>query len=256
MVISDSHRYVFVEVPQTASTALAAELIDHYGGRRILRKHTDYGEFLRTATPEERQYRVLATIRNPLDIVVSKFVKARDDHERAHGKDKLPGTPWGFRFRPEARERAFMAKHGPDFDRFVRRFYPRVYNSRACLLPRGAHVLRYERLNEDFAAWLKSIGVQSVGPIARKNITGGRDRSFAEWYQGDLQGHAVRIFGPYLLQWGYELPEGWPENRPSRMQWLRFRVDTLIRRFYLTHIHYGWVMPPASRAARTESDDD
>ena len=247
MVISHEHRYLFVEIPQTASTALAAELIKHYDGRRIHRKHTDYGEFVRGASAAEREYRVLATVRNPLDIVVSKFVKARDDHGSHYTERKLRDAPWGFRFRPEARERAFIARHGADFEAFVRKFYGRTYNNRACLLPPHAHVLRYENLNEDFAAWLQKIELPIAGPIPRRNPTAGRERDFADWYTGDLRRHASRIFGPYLRQWGYALPADWPAATVSGFDSFLFRSDTTLRRFYLRHIHYGWIMPGSSR---------
>jgi hypothetical protein len=253
MVISDRHRYVFVEVPQTASSALAAELIENYAGRRIFRKHTDYLRFHRSATPEEREYRVLAAVRNPLDIVVSKFVKARDDHREVYGSNRSRSAPWGYRFRPEAREFAFIAKNGPEFDKFVRRFFRRTYNNRACLLPPHAHVLRYERLNEDFQKWLGSIGLEAVRPIPFRHRTEGKDRNFEEWYAGDLRRHAVRVFGPYMRRWGYDFPPDWPKVPVSAAAEAMFRADTVLRRFYLQNIHYGWVMPaarrePASRA--------
>lgn len=254
MIISDVNRYLFVEVPQTASTALAAELIESYHGRRIFRKHTDFAEFLRTAPPDERNYRVLATVRNPLDIVVSKFVKARDDHGKLYADHQMRGAPWGYRFRPEARERAFIAKHGSDFDRFVRKFYRRVYNNRACLLPSHAHVLRYEHLNEDFAAWLRSLGIQMLRPIPSRNITEGKKKHFSDWYTGDLRRYAARIFGPYLRRWGYTLPPEWPIDSSALAEAL-FRVDTTLRGFYLRHIHYGWIMPRATREATSAEDD-
>ena len=247
MVISHVHRFLFVEIPQTASTALAAELVNHYGGHRILRKHSDYSEFLRGASPAERQYRVLATVRNPLDIVVSKFLKARDDHGHNYSDRKPRKAPWGFRFRPEARERAFIARHGPDFSAFVRKFYRRTYNNRACLLPAHAHVLRYESLNEDFAAWMSKVGLQLVGPIPLRNPTEGRDRKFSDWYTGDLRAHASRIFGPYLRQWGYVLPADWPEFSISAVDEFFYRIDGVLRRFYLKHIHYGLIMPRGRR---------
>ena len=256
MVISDVNRYVFVEVPQTASTALASELVENYGGRRIFRKHSAYMEFFRTASSEERRYRVLATIRNPLDIVVSKFVKARDDHGRLYAAQQMRGAPWGFRFRPEARERAFIAKHGPDFDRFVRNFYRHVYNNRACMLPSHTHVLRYERLNEDFGAWLHTLGLQVLRPIPMKNTTAGKERHFYDWYEGDLRRHAVRVFGPYLRRWGYSLPAGWPPVSSSGLNEVIFLTDTVIRRFYLRHIHYGWVMPRATRQTASDIHDE
>ncbi len=245
MVISKANRYVFIEVPQTASTAVAVELIVNYQGRRILRRHSDYGEFFRTASTEEKQYRVLATIRNPLDIIVSKFVKARDKHGELYGEARLPDAPWGYRFRQEARELAFIEKHGHDFEAFVRKFCKRIYNSRACLLPPHAHVLRYERLNDDFAAWLQVTGLQMIRPLPRTNTTEGRERDFVAWYPPGIRSHAARVFGPYLMKWGYELPGGWPEIEPSTLDRLMFRVDTILREFYFRHLHYGWIVPRA-----------
>lgn len=250
MIISDVNQYVFVEVPQTASTALAAELIEHYGGRRILRKHTDYFEFHRSATDQERKYRVLATVRNPLDIVVSKFVKARDDHRSRYGSHKERDAPWGYRFRPEAREFAFISKHGADFDAYVRKFFPRVYNSRACLLPEHAHVLRYECLDQDFASWLEIIGLRLVRPLPLRHATGGRDRDFTTWYRGGLRRHAVRVFGPYMRQWGYSFPPDWPGGEVSPFGEALFKIDTAVRAFYFRRIHYGWIMPRARRERR------
>jgi hypothetical protein len=247
MVISDVHRYVFVEIPQTASSALAEELIECYAGRRILRKHTDYSEFLRSASADERQYAVFATVRNPLDIVVSKFVKARDDHRDRYHATKLAGAPLGYRFRPEAREYAFIARHGDDFPAYVRKFYPRVYNSRACLLPQHAHVLRYESLNHDLAAWFGTLGLELIRPVPWRHATAGRSRQFADSFQGDLRGHAMRVFGPYMKKWGYTFPPDWTHGASFEGNELAFRLDTAFRRFYFRRIHYGWIMPRARR---------
>jgi len=247
MVISDVNRYLFIEVPQTASSALADELVEKYGGRRILRKHTDYAEFLRSASDHERSYAVFATVRNPLDIVVSKFAKARDNHRDRYGATKQEGTPWGHRFRPEAREYAFIARTGADFAAYVRKFYPRVYNSRACLLPNHAHVLRYENLDDGLRAWFEKIGLDFLRPLPWRHATGGRGREFAHEFPPELRAHAVRVFGPYMRTWGYEFPSEWHEAGSDAGNEFAFKLDTSLRRFYFRHIHYGWVMPRAQR---------
>lgn len=248
MIISDANRYVFIEVPQTASTAVAQELIRHYRGRRILRRHSDYAEFRRSASRDQKQYRVLATIRNPLDIVVSKFIKARDKQGEVYGERPLADAPWGYRFRREAREMAFIDRRGADFEAFVRRFFQRTFNSRACLLPSHAHVLRYERLDHDFALWLQLVGIPHVGPIPPINATEGRGDNFASWYPESLRAHAARVFGPYMQAWGYELPSGWPAIDASFGGRVIFRADTLLRQFYFRHLHYGIIMPRARRS--------
>lgn len=255
MVISEVNRYVFIGVPQTASTALAAELVENYAGRRIFQKHTDYAMFYRTASPEERNYRILATVRHPLDIVVSKFIKARDDHRNWYASNTVRDAPWGYRFRPEAREFAFISKHGPDFEKFVRRFYRRIYNSRACLLPDGTHVLRYEHLDEDLADWLKACGMRLIRPLPLRNTTARKDRRFEDWYDENLRPHAVRVFGPYMRRWSYEFPPDWPKMPPLPIDELWFKIDTQLRRFYLQKIHDGWVMPRSRRERVTQAAD-
>ena len=46
MIISDKNRYVFVEIPHTGSHSIAAELVAHYGGVRIMRKHANLTQFM------------------------------------------------------------------------------------------------------------------------------------------------------------------------------------------------------------------
>ena len=54
MVISHRHRYLFVELPRTGSTAIHRELIELYDGTAILQKHATYEDFLRGATEIEK----------------------------------------------------------------------------------------------------------------------------------------------------------------------------------------------------------
>jgi hypothetical protein len=73
MVISHTYKYLFVELPHTASTAIHQELCENYEGIPIIRKHAPYHEFIRIATAEEKVYFVLSGIRNPLDEAVSIY---------------------------------------------------------------------------------------------------------------------------------------------------------------------------------------
>ena len=75
MIVSHEHRYVFIEVPHTASVAISTELRENYDGQRFLRKHATYRDFLRQATPEQRGYFAFAAVRNPLDVAVSRYYR-------------------------------------------------------------------------------------------------------------------------------------------------------------------------------------
>ncbi len=56
MIISHKHKYLFVELPRTGSTAIYEELCQHYDGTQILFRHATYDDFLKVASEEEKKY--------------------------------------------------------------------------------------------------------------------------------------------------------------------------------------------------------
>ena len=89
MIISHKHKYVFVELPQTASSAIAKELKANYDGHEILFKHALYStDFLKQAKPEEKAYKVISGMRNPMDICVSNYFKFKTDHENRYSNPR------------------------------------------------------------------------------------------------------------------------------------------------------------------------
>ena len=81
MVISHKYKYLFIEVYRTGSTAISSELCELYDGEKILSKHSRYHEFLKIASEEEKKYFVFSGIRNPMDMVVSGYLKMKNDHK-------------------------------------------------------------------------------------------------------------------------------------------------------------------------------
>jgi hypothetical protein len=84
MIISHEHKLVFIEIHLTASWAIHNELCQNYRGKPILHKHATYAEFRRHATDEELDYFVFATVRNPLDKIVSTYHKLKNDHKEVY----------------------------------------------------------------------------------------------------------------------------------------------------------------------------
>ena len=77
MIVSREHKYVFVEHAMSGCTAIRKELIRHYGGQGVLYKHASIHDFKRVSTSAEAEYFSFATIRNPMDQVVTKYLKHR-----------------------------------------------------------------------------------------------------------------------------------------------------------------------------------
>jgi hypothetical protein len=214
MIISHEHRYLFVELPRTGSTAISQELRQLYGGRPILRKHASYHEFLRRATPEERSYFVFAGIRDPLDDAVSLYFKYRTDHrqqfaslaENRRRRKRLAEHMAAVRYR-------FIRSTEADFPTYFRRFYRIPYNTWSAMSHRDFnYVIRFENLQADFTRVLELIGLEQKRPLPQVNRTGGKERDYLSYYTPDIIPRARRVFGPYMEQWGYSFPPEWGDT--------------------------------------------
>ena len=148
MIINHEHRYVYVEVPRTGSSAVRKELQEMYGGEHILRKHATYRDFLRqatqdvrdfaakmprsngrtgsigtVATEDEKTYFVFSGIRNPLDVAVTRYV-----HLKSNVKDHFTDS-WSVKVRNslaskiERRIYAWIQRTDATFEQFLKRWY-------------------------------------------------------------------------------------------------------------------------------------
>ena len=75
LIISSEHRFVFVQVPQTASTFLGNFFVERFAGKNMLDKHSTYREFLEVATAEEKTYRRIIGKRNPMDKAATRYAR-------------------------------------------------------------------------------------------------------------------------------------------------------------------------------------
>jgi hypothetical protein len=225
MIISDAHRYLFVELPHTGTTAISQELRECYAGERILHKHARYGEFLRQASEAQRGYFVFSCVRNPLDEAVSIYARLRSDHKNAY---TLP-RKW---VRPRDIELFHWIRDtNADFPAFFNRVYRYPYDNWSSEAHRQFdYVIRFERLEEGFAEVLRRLKVEQVRPLPRVNSTATKEQSFLEYYTPDIIPRAVAIFGPFMRRWGYQFPEEWGEQRVPVLAEAEFSVLGVARR--------------------------
>jgi hypothetical protein len=233
MIISHRHRYVFVELPRTGSSAIGRELRRHYDGARILRKHSSYHEFLSVATEDEKTYFVFSGIRNPLDDAVSRYFKMATDH-----KSRLSKGPKRERRRtlPELRDwfmwRIIMRRN-LSFANFFRTFYWLPYDNWASESHgRFDYVIRFEYLADDFATVLRMLDIDPIRPLPLENPTAARTRDFSRYYTAGTIPRARFVFGPFMRRWGYEFPPSWNVQADSRVAEAVYRLLGPIRRLY------------------------
>lgn len=263
MIIGREHRYVFVELPRTGSTAIAKELLSQYGGERILKKHSTYRDFARIATDDEKTYFVFSCIRNPLDDAVSHYFKLKTDH---HGRFSDPvrrryrvGNVGADRYRETGRNRQgekphrrtwneradnrkyeYVTSRGADFAEFFLRYHWLPYDNWSRLSHSELDfVIRFENLEVDFARALQLIGLPQTRPLPVINATAGKARDYLRYYTPETVARAKRVYGPYLRKWGYDLPDEWGDAPGIRWEDLAFNALAVPRAVYWRYLRRG-----------------
>jgi hypothetical protein len=238
MIISHKHRYLFIEIPLTASWAIRHELVEHYDGEPILHKHASYPEFRRKANPEELDYFVFATVRNPLDKAVSRYCKYQTNHKGTFSDPKMVA---GLRAEQlDVKKFEFVQSTHADFPTYFRRYHHRPFSD---MIELSAHrldyVIRYESLQEGFTEVLDRLGLEQVAPIPMMNRTKNKRRDFTSYYTSEIVGQTKRIFGPAMKKWDYQFPAEWGDLPTKQTDYLRFRLICLAQRAYLLHVRYN-----------------
>jgi hypothetical protein len=241
MIISHKYRYLFIEIPLTGSWAIHKELCQFYGGSPVLHKHATYPEFQRIANEDERDYFVFATVRNPLDATVSGFFKLKTDHKgvfsdanaslESNKIDYFDVVAYNYLQSSEATfETTFMRP----------RIWRRPYSSMIDLCAGQLDfVLRFEKLNGDFAEVLSRLGITPERPLPVVNKTKGRDRDWSSYYTPAMISTAMKDYGPFMKKWGYQFPAKWGKCEVTRMKQLEYRIVILMKKIYLTHFRYS-----------------
>lgn len=75
MIISKKHKYIFVGLPFSASSAISKELIEQYNGLSFLQKHSNIPILKNKISL--KNYFVFGVYRNPIEICFSRFMKLK-----------------------------------------------------------------------------------------------------------------------------------------------------------------------------------
>ena len=233
MIISHRHRYVFVEMPRTGSRAVADELEQFYDGHEILRKHATYSDFLRQATEDERTYFSFSSVRNPLDVAVTRYAHLRANKDDRFTQPRQISLRNSLASKLERRIYRWIVDHDADFEQFLLRWYLVPYDTWTTLDHRRlGMVMRTERLADDFEEALKRIGIEPVRRLPVVNATPGREGDFVGYYTPKAIKRAGWVFGPYMREWGYEFPPSWGSVRVPWWSGIFMRIVRVPRMIY------------------------
>ncbi len=238
MVISEEYQYLFIEIPLTASWTIRNELRELYGGQSILHKHATYSEFKRHMGDRSLDLFVFGAVRNPLDAIVSRYLKLKGDHKGAFTNPDAvrSGT---IEFADAQRHRVIREEH-LTFAQFFRRFHRRPYGGLLDLSSDHMDfVMRYERIQRDFFHVLRKLGIAPIREVPVTNRTTiGKRADWTSYYPPEIIEQAKRVCGPYMSKWGYEFPESWGVYQPAMTANVNYILWRELRKLYTENIRY------------------
>jgi len=238
MIISYKHRYLFIERPLTGSWAIRHELCEYYDGIPILHKHAGYSEFRRHARPEELKCLIFTGIRNPLDLIVSRYFKLMTDHKGAFSNPETTKTLITD-YSDLVKYQHIMATNATFEEYFLRyctRPYGDLFDLKSDYL---GFVIRFENFQDDFSEVLHLLGIEQARPVPVTNKTQGRGSDWASYYTPKIIEQAKRICGPFMSKWGYEFPPGWGDYQPSWASQIEYRLFITLRHIYISYFRYN-----------------
>jgi hypothetical protein len=238
MVVSHKYRYLFIEIPLTGSWAIRHELCTYYGGTPILHKHATYPEFRRVAKKDELDYFVFATVRNPLDEVVSRYFKLKTDHKGVFSDTtRVASLEADY---SDQKKYEFVRSNNADFATFFRKYHTRPFGGLIDIASNEYDfVIRYESLQDGFAQVLHQLGIPQVRAVPVANKTKGKRENWESYYTPEIRVQACRSFGPFMQKWGYEFPADWKEYQASLINGAEFRFVSFLRNIYSSHFRYS-----------------
>lgn len=240
MIISHKYRYVFVEVPRTGSTSISAELRENYDGHGVLRKHASYQDFLRVASSEEAKYFTFSTVRNPLDIAVTRFVRLKHDVQELYQDRSKIAIRNSLSARLERRIFRWVQRTDADFEAFLRRWYFLPYDTWTTLDHKQMDaVLRFETLAGDFDRALRQMGIEPLRSLPVLNATPGRDSDWTSYFTPNAIRRAIWVFGPYMRRWGYSFPPSWGDVRVPIWSEVLYRAAHIFRSIYWRYFRFS-----------------
>lgn len=243
MIISHKYKFVFIGLPFSASSAITEDLHVKYKGEPYLRKHSLYQDFIKGAKKEEKDYFVFAVLRNPMEMVVSHYVKMKTNAKGNFTNSSLFKENGGHITKKHRSKFNFIQNHNATFQEYFLKFYTKPYDNLSSItLDNCDFVIRYENIREDYIAALKQVGIESPSKLPVVNKTIGKKADIQFYYTEEVKERAISVFGPFMKKFGYKFPDNWGLVRIRLRDQIYFKILRVVR-----NINELWIKKHSKR---------
>lgn len=226
MIYSAAHRFYFFELPRTGTTSTRKALLNTgvCVNEEAYTRHVSISAYRRKKELNP-DWTVVCCVRNPLDRILSLYLKLRSDKDGYYSGMPSVGIKNLFRRRLY---RVFKDVQDGDlsFEAFLLRYVRHPYtdwmyhDSRYCDI-----IMRFESLSADFDRIKSTFGLLESLTLPVENKIKDKLADVWSYYPESVRGFVVDRFGPYMNRFGYDFPDDWPRYKPTVWKRIHFRMS-------------------------------
>lgn len=173
MIISHKHKYIFVGLPMTGSSAISKELIELYGGESIYMKHTNITYLIKKTNINIKDYYVFGVYRDPIEMAYSQYSKIKVNAKGAFTNKDLLTKNGGYV--TEKQYKFFKKIQSGDYSflEFIDKKYSfLVYDNPLSINYKYLdHIISFHNLSNEFKEVLTKCNLESIREIPVYNKT-------------------------------------------------------------------------------------
>jgi hypothetical protein len=178
MIISHKHKYIFIGLPFSASSAISKELIEQYDGEYILNKHANIQTFLSSNKLNINNYTIFAVYRDLEEILFTRYNKYKYNSKEVYTNPSFLVKNGGHVTAKALNIHNRIINEDIDFEDFIVKFsksipYDFVFSINA---PYVTDILNFNNLSPDFDRVLAKIGFTNRRELPLYNKTEKKDQ--------------------------------------------------------------------------------
>ena len=174
MIISHKHKYIFIGLPFSGSSAISKELLEEYDGESIYFKHTNIQSVLNNKDINIEEYFVFAVYRDPVDICKTTYSKYINNAKNVYTDKAFLIENGGHISKRQVELYYTILDNNLSFNEFLKIKhkgfipYDNVYSLNEKYLN---YTIQFSNLNEDFKNALAKIGFKALRELPLYNKT-------------------------------------------------------------------------------------
>lgn len=219
MITVKKYKLLFFELPRTGTTSIRNKFLKENIGEihPAIHRHGSISKFKRLNYSEFDDFTIVSCLRNPMDRVLSLYVKLKRDHKNHYSQLALKEKKTILE-KIILRKYHDVQKNNLSFEDYFLKYFNLPYvdwmyfDMSSC-----DEIIKFENLQEDFTNLVRKYNIDIDEKLPVNNKVNDKPH-FMGFYTPRIQKRAQFVFSIYMKKTGYKFPKDWSPHKESVVQ--------------------------------------